>query len=319
VGSEPSSCEGSRLTAAPTVVCARTSLAVHTRQNDARACDRRAYALRPHATSCGELKARGIRAARRPRAARTAKAALAGLARVNGRRRLQCSGWAAAAQVAALRAAGDAVVAVIPTTTRDRNCTRTDTAPLPPLLRCTRTYRFRVKRRTGTLLQTRSVHDRGNKTTSARSLLKNPALASGTNAWPPLSGCLLTGRLWDGAISTSPRGRRNFLSGRLGDGHCYFPTSCDARAVVRLTAPCSTRNALTARTKQYGLTSRSAVQRFLSAARLSHVAAYVSSIPMDRCDNYGLAFAARNGRPGGLLPAQSGTIIARQPLGFKAK
>jgi hypothetical protein len=52
------------LKAAPIVVCARTSLAV-TLVDDAQTSAMRAR-LRPHATSCGELKARGTRAARGP-------------------------------------------------------------------------------------------------------------------------------------------------------------------------------------------------------------------------------------------------------------
>ena len=49
------------------------------------------------------------------------------------------------------------------------------------------------------------------------------------------------------------RQRRRLRSDRLGDGRCYSPASCDARAVMRLTALYSTRYALTARTKRYGL------------------------------------------------------------------
>lgn len=58
MGSEPGSREGTPLKAAPTVVCARTSLAVTTRQLR-RANQRNGCALRLHATSGGELKAGG--------------------------------------------------------------------------------------------------------------------------------------------------------------------------------------------------------------------------------------------------------------------
>jgi hypothetical protein len=64
VGLSPSSREGTPLKAAPIVVCARTSLAVPA--NDDAQTSANACALRPHATSGGELKARDTRAARRP-------------------------------------------------------------------------------------------------------------------------------------------------------------------------------------------------------------------------------------------------------------
>jgi hypothetical protein len=63
----PRSCEGTPLKAAPTVVCARTSLAVTTRAR--RDCVR-ATASR-HIVWASSM-ARGTLAARRPRAARTA-------------------------------------------------------------------------------------------------------------------------------------------------------------------------------------------------------------------------------------------------------
>ena len=101
----PRSCEGTPLKAAPTVVCARTSLAVAA-SNDAREAPCvRATASR-HIVWASSM-ARGTRAARRPRAARTA-----GWRRSRGRARMkagdacaslqaprlgsgnaQCSGW----------------------------------------------------------------------------------------------------------------------------------------------------------------------------------------------------------------------------------
>ena len=45
-----------------------------------------------------------------------------------------------------------------------------------------------------------SVRDRGNENNIARSLSKNPALASSANTGPPLAGCLPTGRLKDGRL-----------------------------------------------------------------------------------------------------------------------
>jgi hypothetical protein len=47
--------------------------------------------------------------------------------------------------------------------------------------------------------------------------------------------------------------RIHLRSDRREDGRCYSPASRDARAVMRLTALYSTRYALTARTKQYGV------------------------------------------------------------------
>ena|SRR2546423_6034661 len=89
------------------------------------------------------------------------------------------------------------------------------------------------------------------------------------------------------------------LSDRLGDGR-YSSASRDARAVIRLAARFSTRNALTAHEaiRAYLVLYGSAKTQ-LSEACQSHVAAYVYSIPRDRCDHYLLAFAARNARPGG--------------------
>ena len=62
---------------------------------------------------------------------------------------------------------------------------------------------------------------------------------------------------YDSTVSRAAK----LLSDRLGDGHGYSPASCDARAVLKTHCAFSTRNALTARTKQYGLTSRSTVRR----------------------------------------------------------
>jgi hypothetical protein len=46
-----------------------------------------------------------------------------------------------------------------------------------------------------------------------------------------------TSRLEDDRLDRLDDGE--LLSDRLGDGHDYFPASCDARAVIRLTAPFS--------------------------------------------------------------------------------
>jgi hypothetical protein len=66
--------------------------------------------------------------------------------------------------------------------------------------------------------------------------LKNPALAFSVDTGPPLAGCLPTGRLKDGRLRSTATRTAQLLSDRLGDGQCS-PASCDARAVMRLTAP----------------------------------------------------------------------------------
>lgn len=134
-------------------------------------------------------------------------------------------------------------------------------------------------------------------------LSKNPVLAPNTNIGPSLAGCISLGHHEDGRLSAAPPyGAANVLSDRLGDGRCHFPASRDARAVLKTPCAFPYPHALKARTKRFGVTSCSTILRLPSEACLSHVAAYVYSIPMYRCDNYGLAFAARNGRPGEPAP-----------------
>src|SRR5881628_127045 len=93
---------------------------------------------------------------------------------------------------------------------------------------------------------------------------------------------------YDSTVSTTA----TLLSDRLGDGHDYSPTSCDARAVSKTHCAFLTWDALTARTKQYGLASCSMVRRTSSvdtrlvATRPAHV----------------LAFVARDGQPGMQTP-----------------
>jgi len=55
------------------------------------------------------------------------------------------------------------------------------------------------------------------------------------NTWPPLAGCLLTGRRKGGPTLTYTAVKDgDDLSDRLGDGPCCnCPASCDARAVLR--------------------------------------------------------------------------------------
>ena len=90
----------------------------------------------------------------------------------------------------------------------------------------------------------------------AWSLLKNQVVTSSMNTWPPLAGCLL--QVAARATVTTPPSRTATIS----------PTVSETALVAlapRLATPAqsqgltyahySTRNALTARTKRYGLTS----------------------------------------------------------------
>ena len=79
------------------------------------------------------------------------------------------------------------------------------------------------------------------------------------NTGPSLAGCLLTDRLQGGPRRLHRLKGGELLFDRLGDGHCV-PASRDARAVLKNYCAFLHRNALTARTKQYGLTSRSMVR-----------------------------------------------------------
>jgi hypothetical protein len=89
----PRSREAMPLKGAPTVACARTSLAVGPPVDDARR-QRRAYALRHHATSYGELVARDTSGARVVRGMHRTLAASSRWGSDEGRRRLRCSAGA---------------------------------------------------------------------------------------------------------------------------------------------------------------------------------------------------------------------------------
>jgi len=194
--------------------------------------------LRPNATSCAnELEARDARPARRPGLSGTAwRRRFSGRAGMNtgevcGARRprrrfggdAQGSGWREGPR----RIDGDAR---IPTSEL-----RTDSAPFPPTLSLHRTYRSRVERGTATSLEGRSLASATEATNNvARSLLKNLAPESNTNAWPPLAGCLLQ------VFCRSPRGRparlampsetATTLQPFRGRPHRTCPASCGARA-----------------------------------------------------------------------------------------
>ena len=107
-------------------------------------------------------------------------------------RRLRFSAVAAATQVATLNAAGGAMVPVVSTRTREANSTRTDSRAAPATLR--------LHLDVSILRQAQDRHVAKNAFASATEatdnvawpLLKNQPLTSSMNAWPPLSGCLLT-------------------------------------------------------------------------------------------------------------------------------
>jgi hypothetical protein len=153
---------------------------------------------------------------------------------------------------------GDAKAPVVLTGTRLRNRSRARTprrfrhpevAPDAPILRQPQN-RYAAS-------DAASVRDRGNMTTML-GLLKNPALAlkrcsPGHPSRDVFRQAILRMTNFDSAVS----GTAKLLSGRLGDGHDCSPTSLDARAALKTHCAFLTRNALTARTKQYGLTSRS--------------------------------------------------------------
>jgi hypothetical protein len=103
------------------------------------------------------------------------------------------------------------------------------------------------------------------------------------------------------------------LSDRLGDGPCCTcPASCDARESLTgsPTRVTSSRNALTARTKRYGLTSRSTgLKTQLSAACLL-LRGQLTCLPS--CPRW----ATRDGK----LPAQTlRSIVPSSQIGFQSK
>src|ERR1700682_436040 len=94
----------------------------------------------------------------------------------------------------------------------------------------------------------------------AWSLLKNQALTSSVNTWPPLAGCLLTGRRKsDRPYLHHRQGRRRSLRPSWGRPLLQLPRVLRRPRSLKgsPTRVTSSRYALTARTKRYGLTSRS--------------------------------------------------------------
>ena len=94
-----------------------------TANDDARAT-RGARAQRPHAMACGELKARGTRAARRSCTHAPPVGGTLGVGLGNGRRRLRCSAGARQLRWQRSGGGGDAMVPVVLTGTRGRVLSR---------------------------------------------------------------------------------------------------------------------------------------------------------------------------------------------------
>jgi hypothetical protein len=122
----------------------------------------------------------------------------------------------------------------------------------------------------------------------ARSLSKNPALASSPKHRATPRGMSLTGRLEDDQLRLHRLEGGKLLSNRLGDGPCYCPASRDARAVMRLTAPSppatpdGAHEAIRVDFALYGSEDLCSMDTRLDATRPAHV----------------LALRARDGRPG---------------------
>ena len=156
-------------------------------------------------------------------------------------------------KVATLRAARDAMVPVVLTGTRGRN---NESAhghrAAPATLRLHPTYRSCVKRRIGTPLQT-LLASMTEATRQRCSVSRRTRRAR--YAWTPGHP---SRDVFRQAVSTTAK----LLSDRLGDGHYCSPASCDARAVSTTHCALLTRYALTARTKQYGLTFALPSQNF---------------------------------------------------------
>ena len=98
----------------------------------------------------------------------------------------------AATQVATLKAAGDAMVPVVSTGTRERS-TRTDSRAPPAALRLH--LDVSIPRQAQDRYVAKNAFASATEATDnvVWPLLKNRALTSSMNTWPPLAGCLLTG------------------------------------------------------------------------------------------------------------------------------
>jgi len=91
-------------------------------------------------------------------------------------------------------AAGGAMVPVVSTGTREANSTRTDSRAAPATLRLH--LGVSILRQAQDRYVAKNAFASATEATDnvAWPLLKNQALTSSMNTWPPLAGCLLTGR-----------------------------------------------------------------------------------------------------------------------------
>jgi hypothetical protein len=96
--------------------------------------------------------------------------------------------------VATLKAAGGAKVPVVTTGTREANSTRADSRAAPATLRLL--LDVSILRQAQDRYVAKNAFASATEATDnvAWSLLKNQALTSSVNTWPPHAGCLLTGR-----------------------------------------------------------------------------------------------------------------------------
>ncbi len=184
--------------------------------------DAHACALRPHATSRGELVAR-TRAARRSRAARAAGGRQSqGCGSGEGRRRLRCSEGAVAAEVPTLKAADDAKVPAMPTGTRVKSA-RTDSRAASATLRLHRTYRSSVWRRDRYVASDAVASTTGATDSIARSSRRTRRSRLGRAPGHPAAGCLRAGssmrtRPYVAAVTTA-----TIAPTVLGDGpYCTY-------------------------------------------------------------------------------------------------
>jgi hypothetical protein len=224
------------LKAAPIVVCARTSLAVPPSGRRARSAI--ACALRPHATWW--WRARWL-AAHERREGLCARTAMGGDLGAGARMKagdacdvLQTP-WLLRWQHSI--AAGGAMVSVVSTVTREGNSTRTDSRAAPATLRLH--LDVSILRQAQDHYVAKNAFASATETTDnvARPLLKNRVLTSSMNTWPPLAGCLLTGR-------------------REDDRHWLIPPSTTATIsrTVLGTAPGALAPRLATPTQSHGLT-----------------------------------------------------------------
>ena len=192
VGLSASSREGTPLKAAPIVVCARTSLAVAPLVDDARSAMGARYGLTPRRVASSRLatheRREGLRAARTARWRRSPGRAQGdgGDACVS----LQAPPPKVATQVSGGRDAPRRIDGDARTKHRVRARTprRSHHLEVAPDVAILRQAQNRYVAKDAFASKTEATNH------VAWSFLKNHALTSSVNAWPPLSGCLLTGR-----------------------------------------------------------------------------------------------------------------------------